>query len=403
MFSKVDDFMEKLSQQTAPMAKNATKKENRVLEKISLNYEGNFGRYQVFPVDSVITDYPFVTLFDTREICVPRKNVSADGQENVYNAWIKILPKSAYVMKDMTGRVVSSLSSEDEQLHDQACMIFNELYNELDARNNRDLCKDLIRKRNYTIFHAMCLNKWGFEARNPERQNFCGLFICTAKGFITSVENSVKERILMSGGDNSWISEVYSRNLSGRGGFLLFSISRSKDTPGYTVTVNHETGRAEMLKNISINPEDAELMKDPVATFLGWQANREENVEPEQRRLFNAPLMKEAIEFMSNQLAAIRTAKQSGVDVGEAIKTTNKMALENSVVTNTMGREVEQKVVDNNTAPFQTPPVMHCDPVTSAPVDNGPAASTFKTPSFASNNGESTEDSGMKMMGGFPF
>lgn len=397
MFSKVDDFMEKLSKQTAPMAKNATKKENRVLEKISLNYEGNFGRYQVFPVDSVITDYPFVTLFDTREICVPRKNVSADGQENAYNAWIKILPKSAYVMKDMTGRVVSSLSSEDEQLHDQACAIFNELYNELDARNNRDLCKDLIRKRNYTIFHAMCMNKWGFEARNPERQNFCGLFICTAKGFITAVEDSVKERILMSGGDNTWISEVYNRNLSGRGGFLLFSISRSKSTPGYTVTVTHETGRAEMLKNISINPEDAELMKDPVATFLGWQANREENVEPEQRRLFNAPLMKEAIEFMSNQLAAIRTAKQSGVDVSEAIKTTNKMALENSVVTNTMGREVEQKVVDNNTAPFQTPPVMHCDPVTSAPVDNG--SSTFKAPSF----GEPTAAPEGKGMMDFPF
>ena len=328
--NKVEDFMAKLAAQTAPMTKSNNQTSNRVIEKISLNYPGNFGRYQVLPMDSVITDYPYVTLFNTREICIPRKQVAADGTETDYNAWIRILPKSAYQMKDLTGRVVSSLTAEDERLLGEAYSVFDQLFDEIDARNNLEVSKELCRKRNYTIFHAMCLNKWDFEdSRAPKKQNFCGLFVCTAKGFINAVEDNINERNLMNGGDASWVPGVYSRDLTGRDGFVMFSISRSKTSAGYTVSVSHETGRSQMLAGVTIPEEEAEMMKDPVANFLGWQANREENVPAEQRRLFNANLIKEAIEFMTSQLAAIRSAKSSGTSVKDAIDATNRAALAN--------------------------------------------------------------------------
>ena len=76
--SKVEDFMAKLAAQTAPMTKNNNQPKSKSLEKIALNYPGNYGRYQILPVNSVITDYPYVTLFNTREVCIPRKQVAAD-------------------------------------------------------------------------------------------------------------------------------------------------------------------------------------------------------------------------------------------------------------------------------------------------------------------------------------
>ena len=117
----VESFMQQLSAQTAPAPSKGTfKPRERVLEKISLNFAGNFGMYQVLPVNNVITDYPYVTLFGTREIMVPRKNVAQDGTESIYNAWIKLLPKNAYQFLDLNDRVVSSLTAEEDQLLTEA-------------------------------------------------------------------------------------------------------------------------------------------------------------------------------------------------------------------------------------------------------------------------------------------
>jgi len=382
--SKVEDFMAKLAAQTAPMQKNTQPRANtKSVEKISLNFPGNFGRYQILPLDSVVTDYPYVTLFNTREIAIPRKQVGADGTETPYQAWIKLLPKEGYQMKDMTGRVVSSLTAEEEQLLGEAHTLFDQLFTEVDARNNLNMQRDLCRKRNYTLFHAMCLNKWDFEdSRAPKRQNFCGLFVCTAKGFMQAVEDNINERTLMNGGDATWLQGIYNRELTGRDGFIMFSISKSKTSAGYTCTVSHETGRAQMLSGVTIPAEDAEMMKDPVYTFLGWQANREDGVPDGQRRLFNASLIKEAIAFMTQQLAAVRMAKQNDQSIDTAIKNTNDLVLKSITVaqpkTNdpmlaaqqtTVAPQVNaEKVVENNTAPFSTPPASHIDPITGAPV-----------------------------------
>ena len=108
----VEQFLKQLGQQS-PTKSGKTFEKKRTIEKLYVNIPQNFGRYMIFPMDSVITDNPFAVLKGTREINVPRKNISSDGQETVYNAWIKILPAEAYQMKDMTGRVVSSLTAAD--------------------------------------------------------------------------------------------------------------------------------------------------------------------------------------------------------------------------------------------------------------------------------------------------
>lgn len=378
-------FMQQLSEQTTPINRNSDfKAKNRNLEKISLNFEGNFGMYQILPFESVVQDIPFITLFDTKEICVPRMGKNQDGSPNPYKTWIKLLPTSGYKMKDSTGRIVSSLTAGEEEMLNSARMLFDQLYEELDVKNNIQYTKDIARKRNYTIFHAYCANKWeSGDSRSPIRSNFAGLFVCTAKGFMTAVEDSIKSKSTLYNGDKSFLTNIYNRELSGRNGFVLFTIGKSKTQAGYQVNVQHEFN-VPAVSAITVPQEDADLMKDPVANFLGWQANKEEeNVPVEQRRLFSKSVIQDAINFMTKQLAAIRTAKQNSSDVTEAIRITNDLVLKDYQAqqqTNDpmLKQSVSQEsmpnpdlIIQNNNQPFQTPPASKMSPITGAPEMQG--------------------------------
>lgn len=399
MSTRIDDFLEKLSKQTPKANDSNDYKKTRTIEKIYLNAPVNYGRYQIFPMDSVVQDYPFVTLFGTREINIPRKNISNDGVETVYNSWIKILPPNAYVMRDMTGRLVSSLTASDQQILQEAHMMHEQLWAELDPINNRDK-KDitsLIRKRNYTLFFGYCMNFWvQGESRTPSRQNFSALFVCTAKGFTTMVQEDIEEKTIMNNGSADFINSVYGRQLTGRDGFLMFSISPNKLQAGFSISVSHEYNRARSLEGYSIPEEDAELMLDPVETFLGFQSGsrNDETQQVPTKKLFNASLIKEATQFMAAQLAAIRAAKASGTSVEEAIRITTEDALSNQSPTTSGGKETNDpilqqmaeksasegyggrvvnpnSIINNNTNPFQSAPAAHIDPVTSSPVEFG--------------------------------
>ena len=368
----------------------AREKDRRIIEKISLNFQGNFGRYQIFPFNSPILDFPYVTLYKTREICIPRKAKLEDGTESEYMAWIKILPKEAFQFKDSTGRVTSSLTQEDEEILSQVYTVYDQLYEELGGRDKALDIRNLIRKRNYTIFNAYCLNFWDFSTegnRAPRRQNFPGLFVTTARGFTDAINENISTSSLMMGGDMSGIyNSVYTDALSGRDGYLIFSISRSKTSSGYALSAQHEIGKAPYLQGITISQDDAELLKqNPVESFLGWQASKQDIELPvESRRLFNAPLMKETAEYMKNQLASIRMRKEQGMSLEEVIKITNDMALngnkgEEAPITNDPMLK-GNGVADNgfnaanlskNTEPFSTPPVSHTNPVTGMPENNG--------------------------------
>lgn len=392
----VNDFMARLAANATPSGKvQRFQDSRRTLEKIFLSVPDNFGSYQLLPVCNSLTDYPFVNLPQTREICIPRKRVTQDGREEEYSLWIKILPKSAYIMKDLTGRIVSSLTAEDDSLLDSACSVWDQIYNEMmngasteDQRNVAyGVMRALIRKRNYTIFNAYCLNRWEMNStKQPVRSNFSGLFISTASGFSSSLKADVDQKSLMYGGSADFIKEIYSADKTGRTGSLFLTINRPQGQTTYNISFNHVPG-AQNLASIEIPEADFELMKDPLETFLGFQANRgQEDVPVGEKRLFNPTLIKEAIAYMTRQLAAIRMAKQNNTDLSEAINATNAAALAEATASRPVATkdpmlaetsaapageafEVNQaNLKAENTAPFQTPPAARMNPITGEPV-----------------------------------
>lgn len=422
----VDDFMSKLAAQTAPVESKRTSYANfgpqqkRQIEKIYLNIPDNFGRYQILPLSSVVTDYPFVTLFNTREIGIPKKKVAADGTESTYTTWIKMIPMSAYQMKDASGRLVPSLTAEEEQILKNAYSVFDELYNEVGAKDNLAIQKSLARKKNYTIFNGYAINKWGFtDNRVPVRNNFAGLFVCTSKGFINSVQDNLSECSVMNNGSYDFLQGIYGRESTGRDGFIMLSISKKIDAAGFNVSVKHEYGRASMLSSVVIPDADIEMLQDPLAEFLGSQARQpeSENQPATERRLFNAPLIKEAIAFMSQQLAAVRAAKNAGTSIEDAIAATNEVTLANQPVYQPKTRDAmlnaeaaqsaetqETTTTENlqtkNTEPFATPAAGHFSPMgtpeSATPSWNQSAqpaqSAPFTTPSFTGFGAQGQND-----------
>ena len=419
----LEQFLGKL-QSISPSNKQVQFEKKRLIEKIYCSFPGAFGKYQLLPITSTISDgFPYVFLKNTREINMPRKNLSSDGQETVYYSSIKLLPESAYTIKDpSSGREVSSLTASDEELLRRAYATWEELYQEVDGRNNAldPVISKLIRRKNYTIFHAMATMFWsaGGDMRSPSRQNFCALFIITAKNFLDIVNNSINDtNFLIGQGNPNWIDEIYNRNSTGRTGLVMLSVNKA-DGPGFNISVNHQIGTGNITGSYVIPEEDLELMQNPVETFLGWQANKDD-AQPDhsQKRLFNRPLIEEAIQYMTDQIVRIRMAKQNKTSIQEAISATNEMIIKKQQPTNTRGQQTndpilaqmaeqaaknEQAQISNgaygntniprnpeeiaakNTNPYTNPPAGHYDPISGSPVGgNNSGATTFTKPDFA--------------------
>lgn len=413
----VDEFMARLTANATPSGRvQRFQDAKRTLEKVYLNFPDNFGSYQLFPVGSKANnDYPFVTLSGTREVCVPKKRVTQDGKEENYTMWIKILPKSAYVMKDLTGRTTSSLTAEDETLLDSAISLWDQIKAEVDhgmvteeqKAQAWNIMRNLIRKRNYTIFNAYCLNRWEMNStKAPVRSNFSGLFVSTASGFSANLKSDVDQKALMYGGSNDFLQDIYSMEKTGRTGSLFLTINRPAGQTVYNINFNHVPNTPN-LASIAIPDADYELMGDPLETFLGSQARRDqENVPVGERRLFNATIIRDAISFMTRQLASIRMAKQGNMDIQAAIDATNSAALAEAVTrtatvstndpmlaatanTGVTGTQVNvEKIIETNTNPMQTPPAARMNPITGEPVGatnpTAPASGApFSQPGFA--------------------
>lgn len=425
----VNDFMARLTANATPAGKVQRFQEaRRSLEKIFLSVPENFGSYQLFPVNNAINDYPFVSLPGTREVCIPRKRVTQDGKESEYSMWVKILPKSAYIMKDLTGRISSSLTAEDESLLEAAYSVWDQINDEINSGAVTDEQKaaayniktTLIRKRNYTIFNAHCLSKWDMNSTKvPVRNNFSGLFVTTASAFSVNLKADVDQKSLMYGGNADFIKEVYSSERTGRTGALFLTISRPAGQTGYSISFNHVVGNPNLASQ-SIPEADFELMTDPLEAFLGFQARRDQDGVPVgERRLFNPTIIKEAISFMTRQLAAIRMAKQSNTDILDAINATNAAALSEATVkqaattndpmlaeakneqaSNANTYDVsKERLAENNTNPFQTPPAARMNPITGDPVSGGNGFAgqgvgyaPFAQPGFAFNNNGSGDE-----------
>jgi hypothetical protein len=419
----VDSFLEKLSSISPSNARKKNFESKKLIQRVYCNFKGNFGKYQILPFTSTINDFAYVTLMGTREINMPRKNIAADGSESMYSAWIKILPMSAYTIKDpSSGREVSSLTGEDEKLLRRAYAVWDELYTEVDGKNNTidPVISKLIRRKNYTIFHGYCVRMFaeGSQQRDSanNRENFSALFVMTAKNFVDIVNSNIVDTGLMTGNtDPHWVENVYNRDLTGRKGFMMLSVAQNPSGPGFNISVSHQI--SPQFQDVKIPEDQALEMENPVETFLGWQARNDEDVDSNQRKLFNAKLITEAIEFMSDQLAKIRMAKQNGTDLKAAIEETNKLVLESQVPTDTRGiqtndpilaemnRKAQEEaqanvgtygntnygtpeVAEQNTFsdPMRNPAVSHQDPI-SGPVTGGgfgePRQTPFSKPEFA--------------------
>ena len=280
------------------------------------------------------------------------------------------------------------------------------LYDELDGQEKEKELNNTIgfmRRRNYTIWFGKCLNKWNFkDARTAEKQNFAGLFVCTAKDFLTEISNNISNCSISHGNDDSWLGQVYNRELTGRTGCLIFSIQLSDPKTGkigYNISAQHCDG-LQNLKDWTITEEEAELMKDPVESFLGWQASHEQ-----EGRLFNSKLMKETIEDMSAQYSAVQYAKQNGGDVKEAIKNTTAAALAGQIAesmstpvtndpilagqqsANNLSQQKIETMYEGNTNPYSNPPAAQIDPISQNPV--APASAPFSQPTGWSDASQS--------------
>ena len=389
----VDSFIKEIE----TTKKKTLNREEKQLETVYLNSPTNYGRYQIFPVLN-FTGSPFIRLFGTREVRVPIKYTKQDGSSNIYSSWIKFLPKESYMMLSADGKLMSSLTAEEDSLLSQAYVLFDELFDEVDARNSLDIQKTFVRKKNYTIFNAFCLNKWDLgETSHASKSNFSALFVCTAKDFVSKVEEDVNSNIQLGNGDKTWLTNIYTDATTDRDGYILFSIKPKVDNgKGFDVTVNHKFGEGNRLKGITIPDADLDLMDDPIYRFLGSQANRKDcaDVEAGKRRVFNSNVIKNAILYMSEQLAAIRAQKAVGKTPSEAVKITTEDALKRlseMPVTNDPVLKAQaqtesgivnpQAVVENNTDPA-TPPVAHLDPVSSAPVNPNPNPQPAAQPGF---------------------
>lgn len=396
----IANFLQNL-EKNQPKSREFKPKSDVKIEKVYLSHPDWQGKYQILPMVSAENGLPMAFLQRVREIKLPRKVTLQNGEERENSNWIKILPVEAYTMQSADGQTVSSLTSADEDLLRQVQNSFDMLYEELGGNSkerNPEINKTIsyMRRRNYSLFYGRCISHWGAaDPRNPKHANFSALFICSAKGFPEVIQNNINDSVITYGDPETWINQVYSRELTGRTGFLLFSVNLGVGGQvGYTLSAQHVIGNQQVASQV-IPENEAELMHDPIEGFLGWQADKRE-----PGRLFNRKLMEETLATLNSQIAAARASK--GINVGMAAAATSGTAFASQGATNPQtndpmlqgqgiysqpaGMTNPAAVMNNNTSPFQTPPAAQIDPITQTPVNNGPAAQ-FVSPAFAQAGG----------------
>ena len=370
------------------------------IEKVYLSHPDWQGKYQILPMISAESGQPFAFLQKVREIKLPRKVTLQSGEEKENQVWMKILPAEAYTMQTPDGQIVSSLTAADEELLSKVQTSFDILYDELGGNSkerNADLNKTVgfMRRRNYTLFYGRCINHWGSsDPRNPKHQNFSGLFICSAKGFPETIKSNINDSIIQYGDPAEWSPQVYSRDLTGRTGFLLFSVNLGTGGQiGYNLSAQHVIGNHQVASHV-IPAEEAELMHDPIEGFLGWQANKKE-----PGRLFNAPLMHELLATINSYIAAVRAS--NGVNINAASQMTSETAMASQPqmapgsIDPMLASQAQVQysatnpgaIMGGNQNPFQTPPAAQIDPISQQPVPQ-PGAAPFISPAFAQAGGD---------------
>lgn len=390
----ISSFLQNL-EQNQPKASGFNGKPDVKIEKIYLSHPDWQGKYQILPVISSESGQPFEFLQKVREIKLNRKITLQNGEEKESQVWMKILPIDAYKMQSPDGQRVSSLTASDEELLRKVQTSFDILYDELGGASkerNPDVNKTVgyMRRRNYSLFYGRCINHWGAsDPRNPKHQNFSALFVCSAKGFSEAIKSNLNDSVIQYGDPAEWSGQIYSRESTGRTGFLLFSVNLGVGGQvGYTLTVQHVIGNTQVSSH-TIPSEELELMQDPIEGFLGWQADKRE-----PGRLFNRSLMEDLLANLNSQIAAVRASK--GINQGVASQMTSGTAMAGQQAQQGVPGSIDPMlavnngqvqagmtnpaaVMNGNTNPYQTPPAAQIDPISQQPVS--PQA-PFTSPAF---------------------
>ena len=392
----VQSFLDQL--RSAQPQPRTNEQKSPTLEKTYLNIPENLGRYQIFPMISTVTGMPFEYLYRTKEVnIITGKN--QDGSDRY--SWHKLLPLNAYNFIDNTGRLVSSLTQAEHDLLQSAYGVFDRMW-EIVPENQR---KDICRVKNYTVGNAYVINKFGLKDNTkPLRSNFSTLLVCTSKDFANAINKDIEMQMINYGNDPSWLGEIYNRNTEGRSGWLIFNISNASNGIGFSVSATHTPNLPKAAtEGIKISEEDAELMKDPIRTFLGWQAGSE--------KLFNEKLINSIIEEM-NKIIARYSNSAAYVNVSQVAKATQDTAQAASSAPqptmDPMMAAMSNKSVDphtqqvlspeqmssRNTEPLVTPPAAQFDPMAGVPNNYGynqfqqptQPQQAYQQPQFAQTN-----------------
>lgn len=319
------------------------------LRKVYLCVPENLGRYMIWPMNSTVTGMPFEYLYRTREVNIPEKN-----SENPYNRWYKLLPTSAYRFVDNSGRLVSSLTSAQVNLLESAHGIFDQLFSLMPEQNRKDVC----RYKNYAIGNAYVINRYGADPLKPVESKFSALLVCSSKDFARAIDSDVDLQMINHRNDPSWTSEVYNRQVTGRTGWLMFTVNNAPTGIGFVCSASHCTNMPADNENV-IPEADVALMEDPIRNFLGWQAGDAPNN-------FNEAVITRAIEEMNMMIA-----KLSSPSVSYSVNPQTQPVPAPTPMTNDpmLGQVMPQEAPMLNPGamnpnPFMTPPSAQLDPMT---------------------------------------
>lgn len=361
-------FLESL--RNAQSQPRSTEQQVPQLRKTYLTVPDNFGRYQIFPMLSTTTGMPFEYLYKTREvnIVVGKKQ---DGTDR--STWFKLLPVTAYNTRDFTGNPVSELSESELRLLESAHGVFDRLMEVVPDAQRKNIC----RVKNYTVGNAYVIHKYSArDIQKPTESGFSSLLICTSKDFANAINKDIDMQMINHGNDPSWLSEIYNRKLEGRTGWLIFNIGPASNGIGYSVNAAHTTGiQASVSGSIKIPESDAELMQDPIRTFLGRQAGED--------RLFNGEVIQKVIDEM-NMLISKFSNSAAYVNMAAAAQATNNAAQQVMAYGKTNDPMLQGNMSDPshvaamNNNPYVNPPSAQFDPMAGVP-------SGYVQPSFAQN------------------
>lgn len=366
----LESFLNNLQEVSAKQKSHQDFDHTKSLTYVNLSYPDNYGKYQILPMLSTSTWTPYVYLFGTREVKLPNPKRD-DGSYS----WYKILPDQAYDYMDESGTIVSGLSDSEKSLLAELRGLFDQLAAIPQA-------KDITRTKNYTLFQGKCMNQ--FDGKNQvKRSNFNALFICTSKAIVAAVNEDIKNQSINYGG-TAFLNQIYTRQQNGRTGWLIFSIGRDPNTIGFNVSVSHSPNMdPSFVSQFDFTDEDMELFKDPVRSFLAWQAgtDRTFNVEVLNDLKFkmidlinkfsgagaNIPVSVVQGVTMESANNAVATPNQTPVSADPMIARMQQAAAPQVPPQQTIATSPEF-MNSQNTAPFQTPPAATIDPMTGVPV-----------------------------------